>query len=65
MLNKEIAREYPYLLTREQAAQFIGIDPRTFDKYIRSDDNFKRFMLGRHERYTIKCITEFIENTAC
>jgi len=65
MLNNEVARECPHLLTRAQAAQFLGIDPATFDKYIRSNDNFKRFMLGRHERYTIKFITEFIENNAC
>lgn len=65
MLNQEVAKEYPYLLTRTQAAQFLGIDPRTFDKHIRSNDNFKRFMVGRHERYTIKFITEFIENNAC
>lgn len=58
-------KEYPYLLTREQAANFLGIDPKSFDRYIRSNDNFKRFMLGKHERYTIKFIVEFIEENAC
>lgn len=57
-------KEYPYLLTREQAANFLGIDPKSFDRYIRSNDNFKRFMLGKHERYTIKFIVEFIEENA-
>ena len=57
--------KYPYLLTREQAANFLGIDPKSFDKYIRSHDNFQRFMLGRHERYTIKSLIEFIEKHAC
>ncbi len=65
MMYKEITKEYPYLLNREQAAIFLGVDPVTFDKYIRSDDNFKRFMVGRHERYTIKFIIEYIENNAC
>lgn len=64
MLNKEVGKEYPYLLNRKQAASFLGIDPATFDKHIRSNGNFKRFMVGRHERYTIKFIIEFIEDNA-
>lgn len=56
---------YPYLLTREQAAKFLGIDPKSFDKYIRSHNNFQSFMLGKHERYTIKSLIEFIETHAC
>ncbi|QQZ09584.1 helix-turn-helix domain-containing protein [Heyndrickxia vini] len=55
-------KDYPYLLTREQAAQFLGIDPKSFDKYIRSYNNLERFMIGRQERYTIKSLTEFIES---
>lgn len=65
MINKEVDKEYPYLLNRKQAASFLGIDPATFDKHIRSNASFKRFMVGRHERYTIKFITEFIEKNAC
>lgn len=57
--------KYPYLLTKEQAAHFLGIDPKSFDKYIRSHSNFQRFMLGKHERYTIKSLVEFVEKHAC
>lgn len=65
MIYKEAIKEYPYLLTREQASKFLGVDPKTFDKHIRSDVNFKRVPVGRHERYTIKLIIEYIENKAC
>lgn len=51
----------PYLLNREQASNFLGIDPKSFDKYIRQDDKLNRFMLGRQERYTIKSLINFIE----
>lgn len=54
-------KEYPYLLTREQAACFLGIDPKSFDKYIRPHDELERFMIGRHERYTIKSLVQFVE----
>lgn len=50
------------LLTRDQAAEYIGIDPKTFDKVFRANPNFARFPLSEHtERYTIKSIDEFIE----
>lgn len=61
MDNCTTVDKYPYLLTREQAAHYIGIDPKSFDRYFRSNNNFKRFMVGRHERYTIHFIVEFIE----
>jgi len=54
--------KYPYLLTREQASCFLGIDPRSFDKYIRSHDHLKRIMIGKHERYTIKSLMSFIDS---
>nr|WP_026680266.1 helix-turn-helix domain-containing protein [Priestia megaterium] len=54
-------KEYPYLLTREQASEFLGIDPKSFDKYIRPHDELERFMIGRHERYTMKSLVQFIE----
>lgn len=57
-------RDYPYLLTREQSSRFLGIDPKSFDKYIRSHNNLDRFMIGRQERYTIKSLIEFIESQA-
>lgn len=52
---------FPYLLTREQASCFLGIDPKSFDKYIRSDEHLERFKIGRHERYTMKALINFIE----
>lgn len=52
---------YPHLLTKEQASRFLGIDTRSFDKYIRPHDELERFMLGRYERYTIKSLTKFVE----
>lgn len=51
----------PYLLTREQASNFLGIDPKSFDKYIRSHEELERFMIGRHERYTMRSLINFIE----
>lgn len=61
MHNELTPMDYPYLLTREQASHFLGIDPKSFDKYIRQQESLSRFMIGRHERYTIKSLTEFIE----
>lgn len=52
---------HPYLLTREQASHFLGIDPKSFDKYIRPHEELDRFMIGRHERYTMKSLIRFIE----
>lgn len=49
------------LLTREQAAKYIGIDPKTFDHVFRQNPNFKRFKLSKHsERFTRHSIDEFI-----
>ncbi|MFC4389256.1 DNA-binding protein [Gracilibacillus marinus] len=60
MVNKECF-SFPYLLTREQASRFLGLDPKSFDKYIRSHSELNRFMIGRQERYTIKSLINFIE----
>lgn len=60
MENKECF-SFPYLLTREQAAHFLGVDPKSFDKYIRSNSELDRFMIGRQERYTIKSLINFID----
>lgn len=54
--------DFPLLLTREQASQYLGIDPKSFDKYVRSSDDLKRFMIGKQERYTIKELEIFIVN---
>lgn len=55
---------FPYLLTREQASKFLGIDPKSFDKYIRPNDNLKRFMIGKQERYTIESLSDFIKTNS-
>ncbi|AYU55826.1 DNA-binding protein [Staphylococcus saprophyticus] len=60
-INKNI-KNYPYLLTREQASNFLGIDPKSFDKYIRPHDDLERFMVGKHERYTMESLINFIES---
>lgn len=58
-MNKH--EQAPFLLTREQAANFLGVDPKSFDKYIRPHDGLERFMIGRQERYTMKSLMKFIE----
>lgn len=58
---QSILKDYPYLLTREQASSFLGVDPKSFDKYIRPHDELNRFMIGRQERYTIESLMQFIE----
>lgn len=58
MENK--SNRYPYLMTREQASNFLGIDPKSFDKYIRESSELNRFMIGRQERYTIDSLVKFI-----
>ena len=61
MSTNMATKDYPYLLSREQASDFLGIDPKSFDKYIRSHHELDRFMIGRHERYTMKSLIHFIE----
>ncbi|GAA3261622.1 hypothetical protein LMG8520_2598 [Lactococcus lactis subsp. lactis] len=60
-MNREV-KKFPLLLTREMAANFLGVDPKSFDNYIRSSDDLKRFMIGKQERYTIKELETFIVN---
>lgn len=55
------SQDYPYLLTREQASRFLGLDLKSFDKYIRPHEGLERFMIGQHERYTMKSLIDFIE----
>ncbi|WP_082238391.1 DNA-binding protein [Jeotgalicoccus sp. S0W5] len=52
---------YPFLLTREQASHFLGIDPKSFDKYIRSHNDLKRFMIGKQERFTVEELVYFVK----
>lgn len=61
MSSSMATKNYPYLLTREQASDFLGLDPKSFDKYIRCHDTLNRFMVGRQERYTITSLINFIE----
>ncbi len=61
MSTNTISKNYPYLLTREQASRFLGIDPKSFDKYIRPHEELNRFMVGKQERYTMKSLINFIE----
>lgn len=61
MSTNTTSKNYPYLLTREQASRFLGIDPKSFDKYIRPHEELDRFMVGKQERYTMKSLINFIE----
>lgn len=54
--------DYPLLLTRQQASDFLGIDPKSFDKYIRNHPDSQCFMVGKHERYLKTKLVHFIEN---
>ena len=61
MKNTLTTYELPYLLTREQASHFLGIDPKSFDKFVRANDELERFMIGRQERYTVTSLINFIK----
>lgn len=61
MKDTMITQELPYLLTREQASKFLGIDPKSFDKFIRANDDLERFMIGRQERYTVSSLSTFVK----
>lgn len=64
MSNNQGISNLPYLLTRAEASLFLGIDEKSFDKYVRSHNQLKRYMIGRHERYTIESLKSFIDNNA-
>ncbi|WP_145353269.1 helix-turn-helix domain-containing protein [Staphylococcus cohnii] len=55
-------KDSPILLNREQASELLGIDPKSFDKYIRNHPEFKSFMVGKQERFVKSKIIEFIES---
>lgn len=59
MVNK--IKDFPFLLNREQASKFLGIDPKSFDKYIRNNNDCKCFMIGKQQRFLKKHLIEFIE----
>ncbi|HFR3572903.1 helix-turn-helix domain-containing protein [Streptococcus suis] len=52
----------PLLLNRQQAAELLRIDPKSFDKYIRSHPDFQCFMVGKQERYLKSKLVKFIES---
>lgn len=56
----EKSSKYTHLLNREQAADYLGIDPKSFDKYFRSHDTLKRFMIGKRERFTRSALMDFV-----
>lgn len=51
----------PYLLNRVEAAKFLGIDPKTFDKYVRPRNDLKRCYIGKLERYTTNHLIELVQ----
>ncbi|EGO5109510.1 DNA-binding protein [Enterococcus faecalis] len=53
---QEMTYELSYLLTREQASKFLGIDQKSFDKYIRSSADLERFMIEKQECYTVSSL---------
>ncbi|MCM2138991.1 helix-turn-helix domain-containing protein [Vagococcus fluvialis] len=59
-MNNNLEVSHSYLLTREQASRYLGVDPKSFDKFIRSNDKLPRFMIGKQERYTIESLNNFI-----
>ena len=59
---KKKKKKFPLLLTREMAANFLKKKKKSFDKYVRSSDELKRFMVGKQERYTINELEKFIVN---
>lgn len=52
----------PLLLTRKQAADYLGIDPITFDKVFRHNQDFHYFMLGKQQRYTVEELMNFVRS---
>ena len=57
----ECNEDSSYLLTREEASEFLGIDPKSFDKYFRSNTDLKFFLIGNQARYTKVSLIEFVE----
>lgn len=54
------AMQLPYLLNRQQAADFLGVDPVTFDKVFQRHRDFRCFMIGKQARFTIEELTSFV-----
>lgn len=58
----EIRKNLPYLLTREEASEFLGVSVVTFDRYFRSNEHLPRFIIGKSERYTIDSLMKYIKS---
>lgn len=54
-------KKAPMLLTRQQAAEFLGIDPVTFDRTFRQHHDFRCFMVGKQARFTTEEIQRFVK----
>lgn len=60
----ENTKKRPYLLTREMASDYLGIDPKSFDKYFRQSNNLRCFMIGKQERYTVADLEKFVSQNS-
>ncbi|PIO84404.1 DNA-binding protein [Loigolactobacillus backii] len=60
-MKSQSERSQPLLLNRQQAADFLGIDPVSFDRYFRHSDDLPRFMVGRQERFLPEELVYFVK----
>lgn len=51
----------PLLINRQQTSEYLGIDPKSFDKYIRYHPDFKCLMVGKQEQYLKSELLKFLE----
>ncbi len=59
--ENNLNNKFPILLNRQQASELLGIDPKSFDRYVRNHPDFKCFMVGKQERYIKHQIIQFIK----
>ncbi|MFT9469133.1 helix-turn-helix domain-containing protein [Leuconostoc pseudomesenteroides] len=52
--------QIPFLLSRKEAAAFLGMSVNTFDRYIRPNPNLKSLMVGDQIRYPQNLLIDFI-----
>lgn len=58
--NSESTIHLPYLMNADQASLFLGISRKSFDKYVRTNRDLKRFMIGTQERFTSIELSVFV-----
>lgn len=51
-------------ISKEQAAEAIGVSRPTIDKLIRSDETFPYYRLGKRTMFDVKALTEWSERSA-